>query len=114
MMRTLVLAGIVLAVAAGVTAGAMASDQKAGTSGSHVGRFHAAASGRTHHIKRSNRLAAVRGPEGWYPSGGSSGYQGAFIDLGPLGMTAACGSYPPGRSGYCGPTSGTPIDAWGR
>jgi hypothetical protein len=111
MMRRLILAGTVLALAAGVTASAMASDQKSDKNGSHVGRFHAAAFGRTHHIRRSSRLAGVRGPESWYPGGGSPGYHGGFIDLGPLGITAACGSYPH-RYGHCGPGYGTPIDAW--
>jgi hypothetical protein len=95
MMRRLILAGTVLALAAGVTASAMASDQKADKGGSHVGRFHTAAFGRTHHIRHSSRLAGVRGPENWYPGGGSPGYHGGFIDLGPLGITAACGFYPP-------------------
>jgi hypothetical protein len=112
MMRRLILAGTVLALAAGVTASAMASDQKADKSGSHLGRFHTAAFGRTHHIRRSSRLAGVRGPESWYPGGGSPGYHGGFIDLGPLGITAACGFYPHNRYGYCGPRYGTPIDAW--
>jgi hypothetical protein len=111
MMRRLILAGTVLALAAGVTASAMASDQKSDKSGSHAGRFHAAAFGRTHHIRRSSRLAGVRGPESWYPGGGSPDYHGGFIDLGPLGITAACGSYPH-RYGHCGPGYGTPIDAW--
>ena len=111
MMRKLILAGTVLALTAGVTASAMASDQKADKSGSHVGRFHTAAFGRTHHIRHSSRLAGVRGPENWYPGGGSPGYHGGFIDLGPLGITAACGSYPH-RYGHCGPGYGAPIDAW--
>ena len=111
MMRKLILAGTVLALTAGVTASAMASDQKADKSGSHVGRFHTAAFGRTHHVRRSSRLAEVRGPETWYPGGGSPGYHGGFIDLGPLGITAACGSYPH-RYGHCGPGYGAPIDAW--
>jgi hypothetical protein len=111
-MRGLMLAGTVLVLAAAVTASAMASDQKAGQSGRHVGRFHAAASGGAHHIRRSSRLAGVRGPESGYAGGESSPYHGGFIDLGPLGMTAACGSYPPHRYGYCGPRYGAPIDAW--
>jgi hypothetical protein len=106
MMRSLILAGTVLALAAGVTASAMASDRKGDKSGSHVGRFHTAAFGRTHHIRRSSRLAGVRGPESGYPGGGN---HGGFIDLGRLGITAACGSYP---HRYCGPGYGTPIDAW--
>jgi hypothetical protein len=111
MMRWLILAGTALALAAGVTASAMASDYKTDRNGSHVGRFHTGTSGRTHHVRRGSRLAGGRGPEAWYPGGGSPGYQGGFIDLGPLGITAACGSYPP-KYGHCGPAYGTPIDAW--
>lgn len=111
MMRKLVLAGTVLALAVGVTASAMASEQKADRSGSHVGRFHAVMSGRTHHIRHSSRLAGVRGPESQHPGGGSPGYQGGFIDLGPLGIRAACGSYPH-RYGTCGSGYGTSISAW--
>jgi hypothetical protein len=111
MMRRLVLVGTVLALAAGLTAGAMASDQKLGKSGSHVGRFHTAAFGRTYDVRRGSRLVGVRGPESWYPGGASPGYHGGFIDLGPLGITAACGSYPH-RYGYCGQGYGTPVNAW--
>jgi hypothetical protein len=111
MMRRLIVAGTVLALAAGVTASAMASDQKADKSGSHVGRFHAAAFGGTHHTRHGSRLAGVRGPESRYPGGGSQGYHGGFIDLGPLGITAACGSYPHGYN-HCGSSYGTPVDAW--
>ena len=114
MMTRPVLAGMVLALAVAVTAGAMASDQKAGKSGRHVGRFHAAAFAGTHHVRRSSRLAGVRGPESRYGGGGSTGYQGGFVDLGPLGMMAACGAYPPTSAGYCGPRNGAPIDAWSR
>jgi hypothetical protein len=110
-MRKLIVAGTVLAIAVAATASAKASDQKAGNSGSHVGRFHTATFGGTHHIRRSSRLAGVRGPENWYPGGGSPGYHGGFIDLGPLGITAACGSYPH-RYGYCGPGYGAPVHAW--
>ena len=114
MMTRLILVGTVLALAAGVTASAMASDQKAGKSGHRVGRFHTAALAGTHHIRRSGRLALVRGRENRYPGGASPNYYGGFIDLGPLGMTAACGSYPPTSAGYCGPRNGAPIDAWSR
>jgi hypothetical protein len=106
MMRRLILAGTVIALAAGVT-GAMASDRKADKSGSHVGRLHPGASGSTHHVRRSSRLAGVRGGESWYPDGGSPGYHGGFISLGPLGITAACG---PSRR--CGSGYGTSISAW--
>jgi hypothetical protein len=111
MMRRLIVAGTVLALATGVTTTAMASDHKADKSGSHVGRFHTAAFARTHHLRRSSRLAGAGGPESWYPGDGSPGYHGGFIDLGPLGITAACGSYPH-RYGHCGPGYGTSINAW--
>jgi hypothetical protein len=109
MMTTrLTLAGAVLALAVASTTGAMASDQRSGKGGHHVGHFQ-------HHIRHSSRLAGVRGPEGPYPGGGSPAYNGGFIDLGPLGITAACGSYANRyRSDYCGPRNGAPIDAWGR
>jgi hypothetical protein len=100
-MTRLVLAVTALALAAGIPASAMASHHGAGKSGSHVGRFHTATFARTHHIRRSSG----------YPGVGSPDYRGGFVDLGPLGMTAACGFYPRGH-GYCGPRSGTPIDAW--
>jgi hypothetical protein len=102
-MRRLILAGIVLALAAGVTTGAMASDRKAYKSGSHVGRLHSGAFGSMHHVRRSSRLAG----ESWYPDGNSPGYHGGFISLGPLGITAACGSHSRCGSGY-----GTSISAW--
>ena len=111
MMRRLIVAGTVLALTAGVTAGATASDQRADQSGRHAGRFHTAAVGGTHHIRRSSRLAGAPRPESQYPGGGSPGYHGGFIDLGPLGITAACGSYPHGY-GTCGPGYGTSINAW--
>ncbi|WP_423968376.1 hypothetical protein [Bradyrhizobium sp.] len=110
-MRRLILAGTVLALVAGVTGGAMASDQTTDRSGRHVGRVHAAAFGRAHRIRHPSRLAGIRRPESWYPGGGSPGYPGGFIDLGPLGITAACGAYPH-RYGGCGSGYGTPIDAW--
>jgi hypothetical protein len=113
MMTRLTLVGAVLALAVGLMASAMASDQKAGKSSRHVGHFHAAAFDGAHHIRHSSRLAGVRGPESWYPGSASPGYYGGFIDLGPLGIMAACGAYPRGH-GYCGPPAGTPIDAWGR
>ena len=109
MMRRLIVAGTMLVLAAGATSGAMASDRTADQSGRHAGRSHTAASGSAHHLGRGSRLAGVRGPESGYPGGGS--YGGGFIDLGPLGITAACGSYPH-RYGYCGPGYSTSIGAW--
>jgi hypothetical protein len=102
-----ILAGVALALAAGATASARASEQ---TTGQHAGRFHAAAFG-AHHVRRSSRVVGVRGPEIGRPGGESPGYHGGFIDLGPLGITAACGATPHGY-GHCGPDYGTPIDAW--
>lgn len=96
-MRKQILAGATaLAFTAGMTTGAMAFDHKAG--GHHVRGFHA---GRAHSsgAKSSNRLAGVRGPID----------RGGFIDLGPLGITAACGSYRH-QHGYCG--SGYSVSAW--
>ena len=102
MMTRLTLVGAVLALAVGMTAAAMASDQRAGKSGHHIGHFQ-------HH----SRLAGVRGPEGRYPGSAGPVHSGGFIDLGPLGFTAACGSYANRyRSDYCGPRNGAPIDAW--
>jgi hypothetical protein len=111
MMRRLIVAGTMLVLAAGATSGAMASDRTADQSGRHAGRSHIAASGSAHHIRRGSRLAGIRGPENGYPGGESPGYHGGFIDLGPLGITAACGSYPH-RYGYCGPGYSTSIGAW--
>jgi|HubBroStandDraft_6_1064221.scaffolds.fasta_scaffold1840896_1 hypothetical protein len=59
-MTRLTLAGAALALTAAVTASAMASDRKACKNGNCVGRFHAAAFGGTHHVKRNSRLAGVR------------------------------------------------------
>lgn len=102
-MGRLVLASAVLALLAGVTTGAVASDPKAHKSGSHVGRLHHGALGGTHHVRRGSPLAG----ESWYPDDSSSGYHGGFISLGPLGFTAACG---PSRR--CGSGYGTSISAW--
>jgi hypothetical protein len=107
-MTRLTLVGAVLALAVGMTVSAMASGQKVGKSAHYVGRFQ-------HHIRHSSRLSGVHGPGGSYPGVGGPAYNGGFIDLGPLGMTAACGSYANRyRSDYCGPRNGAPIDAWGR
>jgi hypothetical protein len=105
MMTRLTLAGAVLALAVGMTASAMASGQRAGKAAHYVGHLQ-------HHIRHGSRFAGVRSPE---DGGGSPAYNSGFIDLGPLGMTAACGSYANRyRSDYCGPRNGAPIDAWGR
>ena len=86
-MRKQILAGATVFVfAAGLTTSAMAFDHKVGKHG-HAGRVHAGA-GRNYDVRYN---------------------QGGFISLGPLGFTAACGSYPPQR-GYCG--QGYSISAW--
>ena len=108
MVKPLMLAGTAFAFATALTAGAMASAHKAGDGGHRVGRFHAAATSRPNHIRRSSRLADVRAAEIWDGGGASPGYRGGVIDLGPLGMTAACGAYPQ-KYGYCGPRYGAPI-----
>jgi hypothetical protein len=98
-MRKQILANLtILAFVTGMMTDAMAFDHKGGHGGHHVGGFHA---GGTHSsgTKRSNRLAGVRGPVD----------RGGFIDLGPLGIAAACGSYRHQR-GYCG--SGYSVSAW--
>jgi hypothetical protein len=78
----------VFLLAISVTTSAMASDRK---------------SRRSHHVKT---LHTVRSDENWRPS--DTSYRGGFIDLGPLGITAACGSY---RSKhYCG--QGYSVSAW--
>lgn len=98
-MRRQILANLtILAFVTGTTTGAMAFDHKA-SHGSHVRHFHA---GGTHSFgatRRSNRFAGVRGAND----------PGGFIDLGPLGITAACGSYRH-QHGDCG--SGYSVSAW--
>ena len=106
MITRLTFAGALLALGLALTTGAMASDQKPGKGAHYVGHFQ-------HHIRYGSRFAGVRGPEGSYPASVSPAYSGGFIDLGPLGMTAACGSYANRyRSDYCGPRNGAPINAW--
>jgi hypothetical protein len=79
-----------MALAIGATTSAMASDHKAGHAGRHVRKLH-----------------TVRGPESWRQ--GDTGYRGGFIDLGPLGITAACGQYHH-KQGYCG--QGYSVSGW--
>jgi hypothetical protein len=113
LMRKKILAtATALTLAAGLTSSAMAFDRNA-DSGPHTRHFRAGASGgmygsRSRHL---SRFAGVRGFESrrysgsaYYESGPS--YRGGFVDLGPLGITTACG--------YCGSGYGTPIDAWSR
>lgn len=91
-MRKQILAGAAaLTLAAGMITGAMASNHKAGRGGSHVTRIHAS------------------GAHGWarreYASESGNAYgDGAYKNLGPLGMTFGCG-----RS-TCG--QGYSVSAW--
>jgi hypothetical protein len=104
-MRRQILAGAMMtALAAGATTGAMAFDHK-GHGGTHVRGFHA---GGAHSFRaaRNSRLAGVNGSESRRQSDWS---HGDFIDLGPLGITAACGSYSH-KHAYCGP--GCSVSAW--
>ena len=89
-MRKQILAtAAVLVLAIGATTSAMASSHKAGHGARHARNYH-----------------TVRNAESWRP--GDTSYRGGFIDLGPLGITAACGSY---RSKhYCG--QGYSVSAW--
>ncbi len=97
-MRKEILAGLtILAFVTGMTAGALAFDNKPDRAG-HVRHFHA---GGTHSFgaRRGNRFAGVRATDD----------RGGFIELGPLGITAACGSYRH-QHGDCG--SGYSVSAW--
>jgi hypothetical protein len=100
-MRKKILAGAtVLALATGVTANAMASDQKGGRSGSQVGRIHA---GKMHSFRATHgsRFAgATPRHDGWEDG---SPYQRGYKDLGPLGFTLGCGR------GTC---QGFSVSAW--
>jgi hypothetical protein len=89
MKQKILVTAAVLALAVSATSSAMASSHKAGHAARHARNFH-----------------TVRSAEGWRQ--GDTSYRGGFIDLGPLGITAACGSY---RSQhYCG--QGYPVSAW--
>jgi hypothetical protein len=94
-MRSQILAGVtVLTFTAGAMTSAMAFDHKTHSGGGHARGFHAAG---IHSVatKRHSRLSGVRAAKSDWNHGG-------YIDLGPLGMMAACGAYHHKR-GYCGP-----------
>lgn len=104
-----------LALAADLTSSAMARDHKA-ESRRYTGHF-AGASGEMHDRRgrQAMRFAGGGGPERQRHGGLSYGGddRGGFVDLGPLGITTACGSYRYGHDD-CGSGYGTPIDAWSR
>jgi hypothetical protein len=109
-MQKRILAGVtVLAFSAGVMSSAMALDQKAGRGGHHIKGFRAGGM-HSSEARRNTRFSGVRGFESWRQNDrGHGGYHGGFIDLGPLGITAACGSYRY-KNGGCGP--GYSVSAW--
>lgn len=93
-MKALILAiATMLALAAGMTTSAMASNHKAGHGGSHVGRVHA--SGTQGWAGHDRGYAAERG--------NAYGYGGPK-SLGPLGFMFGC------VHGYCG--QGYSVSAW--
>jgi hypothetical protein len=105
MRRKILATAAVLILAASATTSAMAFDHKSSRSGHHIRSIHASGmhnSGPRHRA----RFAGVRGSTSRGQD--EAGYRGGFIDLGPLGITAACGSY---RSKhYCG--QGYSVSAW--
>jgi hypothetical protein len=89
MRQKILVTAAVLTLAVGTTTSAIAFSHKAGHAGRHARNYH-----------------TVRNAESWRP--GDTSYRGGFIDLGPLGITAACGSY---RSKhYC--SQGYSVSAW--
>jgi hypothetical protein len=99
MKKQILAAATALALAAGLTTGAIASDHRASRHDRHIARIHADG---THSARprHGNSLASQGGWEGGNPYG--SGYR----DLGPLGVTFGC------VHGYCG--QGYSVDAWSR
>lgn len=87
MTKQILATAVVLTLAVVATTSAIASSHRGGHAGHHARHLH-----------------TVRGAESW-PSADRAG----FIDLGPLGFTAACGSYRTKR-GYCG--QGYSVSGW--
>ena len=109
-MRKHILAGVtVLAFSAGVMSSAMAFDHKAGRGGHHIKSFRAGGM-HSFEARRNTRFSGVRGFQSWRQNDRShGGYHGGYVDLGPLGIMAACGSYHY-KYGTCG--SGYSVSAW--
>jgi len=100
----------VLALVAGLTSSATAFDQRPG-SGGDAGRVRA---GGMHSIgaRHGSRFEGVRGFESWRDNGRSrGGAHRGYMDLGPLGITARCGSSYR-TPDYCG--QGYSVSAWSR
>ena len=94
----------VLVLGANVTTGARAIEPKASIGSAHVKTLRVAEMHQGHRDKA--RLTRYRGSESRRQI--SPDVRGGFIDLGPLGITAACGSY---RSQhYCG--QGYSVSGW--
>ena len=104
MSKKILAATTVIALAMSAGTSTMAFGHKASHSGHHVKAHHAG--GMYGHALKRSRLASVRGSYCWRE--GDTGYRGGFIDLGPLGITAACGSYRSKR--YCG--QGYSVSGW--
>ncbi len=88
-MRKILATAVMLTLGVGATTSAMASHKA-----SHAGRH-------------ARHLHTARSAESWRQ--GDASYRGGFVDLGPLGFTAACGSYRSKR-GHCG--QGYSVSAW--
>jgi hypothetical protein len=105
-MRTQILAAaMVITLAVGMASRAMALDHKVGHASRHIKVHHAG--GMHGYAAKRSRFVRLRSSERWRQ--GDTSYRGGFIDLGPLGITAACGSYRT-KHGYCGP--GYSVSAW--
>jgi len=90
-MRPLILVTTtMLVLVAGATSSARAFEHTASYGSGHGGAMHTVGMHR-HAAKHINRSAGVRKPASWHERGPE--VRGGFIDLGPLGITAACGSY---------------------
>jgi hypothetical protein len=105
MRKQILPAATVIALAMCATTSAMALDGKVGHASRHI-KVHHGGGMHGFPVKRS-RSARLRSSERWRQ--GDTSYRGGFIDLGPLGITAACGSYRT-KHGYCGP--GYSVSAW--
>jgi hypothetical protein len=103
MRKQILAATTVIALAIAAVTSAMAFDHKAGHAGRHVKAHHAA--GMHGYAAKRNRLAGARNPGRWHQGND----RGGFIDLGPLGFTAACGS-PSYKGRYCG--QGYSVSGW--
>jgi hypothetical protein len=103
-MKKILATAALLLLVVSTTTNATAFNYKAGHGG-HVRNLHVAGMHGGHRYRA--RHARAHGPESWHEN--NADVRGGFIDLGPLGITAACGSYR-SKHGYCGP--GYSVSAW--